>query len=69
MPGARGKVGPSLSDLAGRVYIGGSLTNGSANLVRWLINPRAVNERSAMPVTGISEAEARIVTAYLLSKR
>jgi hypothetical protein len=48
--------------------VGGTLTNGSANLVRWHVDPRAVDEHSAMPVTGIIEAEARVVAAYLPSK-
>jgi mono/diheme cytochrome c family protein len=66
VPGARGQAGPPLEGFARRVYIAGSLTNGPDNLVRWLVNPRAIAPRSAMPVTGISEEEARIVADYLL---
>jgi cytochrome c len=66
VPGARGQAGPSLAGFAGRLYVGGAETNSSGNLVRWLVNPRAVDPRTAMPVTGISEAEARAVAAYLL---
>ena len=66
---ANGKVGPPLQQLAGRVYIGGVLTNTPDNLRRWIVNPRAVSPKTAMPVTGISEAEARHVAAYLLTLR
>ena len=67
--GAGGRVGPPLRQLAGRVYIGGVLTNRPDHLVRWIVNPRAVSPKTAMPVTGISEAEARHVAAYLLTLR
>jgi cytochrome c2 len=66
---ASGRVGPSLQGLAGRVYIGGVLTNRPDHLVRWIVNPRAVSPKTAMPVTGISETEARHVAAYLLTLR
>jgi cytochrome c2 len=65
VPGARGQVGPSLSGFARRLYVGGALPNEPDNLVRWLVNPRAVDPHSAMPVTGISDGEAWIVAAYL----
>jgi cytochrome c1 len=55
--------------LAGRVYLGGVLTNSPDHLVRWIVNPRAVSPKTAMPVTGISDAEARHVAAYLLTLR
>jgi cytochrome c1 len=51
-----------------RVYIAGKLPNGSANLVKWLINPASIDPHTAMPVTGISESEARVVAAYLLEQ-
>ena len=68
VPGARGKTGPSLAGFAGRLYVGGAATNSGGNLVRWLVNPRSLNPHAAMPVTGISEAEARAVADYLLSQ-
>jgi mono/diheme cytochrome c family protein len=65
--GAVGTVGPALAGLSRRVYIGGVLTNTPENMVRWIINPPAIDEKTAMPATGISEAEARDVAAYLYS--
>ena len=67
--GASGRVGPQLRQFASRVYIGGVLTNRPDHLVRWIVNPRAVSPKTAMPVTGISEADARHVSAYLLTLR
>lgn len=66
--GADGKVGGSLSDLRKRVYIGGVLNNTSDNLIQWIVSPPKFSPRTAMPVTGISEAEARDVAAYLYSR-
>ncbi len=65
IPGADGKVGPNLADLRARVYIGGVANNTADNLVGWIVAPQKYSPRSAMPVTGISEAEARDVAAYL----
>jgi cytochrome c2 len=63
--GADGQVGGSLSDLRGRVYIAGVVNNTGDNLVRWIMSPQAFSPKTAMPKTGISEAEARDLAAYL----
>lgn len=65
MSRANGLVGPRLETISRRVYIAGMLPNSPENLVRWIVNPRDVNPKTAMPVTGISEQEARDVAAYL----
>jgi cytochrome c2 len=63
--GANGVVGPPLSGLIHRVYIGGVATNSPDNLVQWIVSPQSLSPQSAMPATGISEAEGREVAAYL----
>ena len=68
IPGADGQVGPPLSDLIHRVYIGGVAINSPDRLAQWIVSPQQFSPRSAMPATGISEAEARDVTAYLYSQ-
>ena len=68
LPGADGQVGPALFDLQARVYIGGHVRNTADNLVRFLVNPRAFSPASAMPATGLSEAEARDVAAWLYAR-
>jgi cytochrome c len=65
VPGADGRVGPALSGLREQVYVGGVLRNTAGNLVAWIVDPHRVSPRSAMPATGITEAEARDVAAYL----
>jgi cytochrome c2 len=63
--GADGKVAPPLDQLRKRVYIGGVLQNTPDNLVHWIVSPRAFSPQTAMPDTGITEAEARHVAAFL----
>jgi cytochrome c2 len=65
VPGAAGGAGPPLAQEAGRLYIGGVLPNTPDNLVRWILNPQAVLPGNLMPATGIDEAGARDVAAYL----
>jgi cytochrome c len=72
IPGIRGadaQVGPALGGVVERVYIAGVLKNTPENLVRWIQDPQAVDERTAMPTLGVSEREARHIAAYLYSLR
>jgi cytochrome c len=59
--GADGQVGPPLSGLRQRVFIGG-------NLVQWIVDPHSVSPKTAMPVTGISIDDARDVAAFLYTR-
>jgi cytochrome c len=68
IPGADGEVGGSLAGINHRVYIAGVATNSPDNLIRWIVSPQAFSPRTAMPATGISEAEARDVAAYLYAQ-
>lgn len=63
--GAKGKVGPPLTGFAGRIYIGGRLSNTPDNLVQWLEDPHTVDPQSAMPPMGVGDKEARDIAAYL----
>ena len=47
----------------------GVLANRPDNLVRWIVNSRAISPKTAMPITGISEQHTRHVAAYLLTLR
>jgi cytochrome c2 len=66
--GADGQVAPPLTQFRQRVFIAGVVRNSPDNLVRFIVNPSAFAPGSAMPVTGIGEAEARDVAAYLYSR-
>ena len=64
-----GLAAQSLSDIGKRQYIGGVAPNTPQNLVRWIVNPKQFSARTAMPVTGVSETQARRIAAYLLALR
>jgi cytochrome c1 len=72
IPGIRGAdslVGPPLTKVASRTYIGGVLTNSPDNMVRWLQDPPAVDRLTAMPRLGMTEQEARDIASYLYTLR
>jgi cytochrome c2 len=69
VPHAKGQVGPSLQGFAARVYVGGVATNTPESLIQWIENPRSLDPKTAMPITGISAHEARHVAAYLYTLR
>ena len=68
IPGVRGAgamVGPPLAGIANRVYVGGVVTNTPENLVRWIETPKAIDEKTAMPNVGVSQADAVDIASYL----
>ena len=66
---AKGLVGPPLDRFAERVYVGGVLPNTPDNLVTWIIDPPSIDPLTAMPPSGVDEAEARDIAAYLYTLR
>ncbi len=66
--GADGQVGPSLAGLRQRVFIGGVAENSADHLIQWIVTPQKFSPASAMPQTGISQAEARDIAAYLYAR-
>jgi cytochrome c len=67
--GAHGLVGPPLTNVGNRQYIAGMLSNTPDNLVRWVQNPKTVNDRTIMPNLGLSGQDATDIAAYLYSIR
>jgi cytochrome c2 len=65
IPGATGKIGPSLSGFKDRVMVAGVMANSAENLMRWLVDPPGVNPKTAMPNLGLTPEQARDVAAYL----
>ena len=49
VPGAVGRVGPSLAGLAARPFVAGALPNDAETLVRWIRAPQALRPGTAMP--------------------
>ena len=69
IPGANALVGPPLTRMGGRSYIGGVLRNNPPNMIRWLENPPQVDPLTAMPNLHLSEADARDIASYLYTLR
>lgn len=66
---ATGNVGPPLSQLAHRVYLGGVLPNSPENLSQWIRGPQRFDPLTAMPDMQVTEAHARDMVAYLYTLR
>jgi cytochrome c2 len=69
IPGANGQVGPSLEGIGGRVYLAGQLQNTPENLRKWVEDPQGVRPGTAMPDMGVTDEDARDITAYLYTLR
>jgi len=65
---ATGNVGPPLDGIALRVIIAGHLANKPENMERWIRNPQHVSPGTAMPDLGVSEGDARDITAFLYTR-
>jgi cytochrome c len=63
--GANGLVGPPLSQVASRVYLAGRLQNTPDNMILWIQNPQGVDDKTAMPNLGVTDADARDIASYL----
>lgn len=67
--GADGTVGPPLDWWARRTFIGGEFPNSPDNLVSWILDPKSMKPKTAMPELGLTEQEARDAAAYLYTLR
>lgn len=67
--GANALVGPPLSGIASRSFIAGVLANNPDNMITWIRNPPAVDNKTAMPNMGVTEKDARDISAYLYTLR
>lgn len=62
---ADGMVGPSLEHIGSRQFLAGMLHNTPDDMVTWLRFPQRIVPGNAMPDMGLSQADARNITAYL----
>lgn len=69
VPGAVGKVGPSLEGLTQRSYLAGTLQNTPENLVHWIEHPQQFHPGTAMPEMGVTAADAARIAAFLQNDR
>lgn len=63
--GAAGEVGPSLRGVGVRAHLAGKLPNDPDAMRRWLEHPQAVSPGTGMPELGVSDRDARDMSAYL----
>ena len=63
--GADGLVGPPLTGIAQRMYIGGVTTNTPQHMVAWIQNPKQFDSKTAMPNVGVSHRDAVDIASYL----
>jgi cytochrome c1 len=47
------------------MYVAGVLQNNPENMVLWIRNPQAVDEKTAMPNLSVSPQDATDIAAYL----
>lgn len=62
---AQGLAGPPLTGIASRIYIAGVLQNTPENMMQWIRNPKAVDEKTVMPNLGVTASDAADIGAYL----
>ena len=67
--GAHGLTGPPLTGIGNRLYIGGVLPNTPDNMMRWIRNPKEVDQKTAMPALGVTQQESADITAFLDSTK
>lgn len=67
VPGAVGKVGPSLKSISQRSYLAGSLPNTPQNLEQWIMHPQRYRPGTAMPEMGVTQPDAQKIAAFLES--
>lgn len=65
----QGAVGPPLTAVAQRAYIAGRFPNTQIRMIEWIRHPQEVKPGTAMPDLGVSERDARDLSAYLATLR
>jgi cytochrome c len=62
-----GHDAPGLQLWPNRAFVAGAAPNRPENVISFLMDPEGIQPGSAMPNLGISEEEARHITAYLFT--
>ena len=66
--GAGGRVGPDLTHIASRPYIGaGAMVNTSDNLANWILDPQKIKPGIKMPQSQFSDEDLNALVTYLES--
>ena len=67
--GRHGSLGPSLARAGSQPTLGGRVPNQPETMARFLVSPQSIDPQNTMPPVGLSGAEARHITAYLMTLR
>ena len=67
--GATATVGPPLTRVAMRQYLGGHLTNSPGNMIKWIQHPQSIDPKNAMPELGVTDQDAKDIAAFLYTLR
>jgi len=67
--GATATVGPPLTNIASRGVLGGHLTNTPEHMERWIKQPQLIDPKNVMPDLGVTDQDAKDITAYLYTLR
>lgn len=67
VPSATGRVGPSLGGIGRQQILAGRFANDRRTLERWIRFPQELQPGSAMPSTGLTEAQASVIAEYLIT--
>jgi cytochrome c len=65
--GASGQVATEFRDVHKRTYIAGVIANTPENLMRWIQDPKVIDEKTAMPNLGVTPSDAADIAAYIYS--
>jgi cytochrome c len=65
---ARGDVGPKLTNFRRKRLIAGKLPNRPEAVVRWLLDPQAVDPGTLMPNLRLTPEQARDIADYLYTQ-
>lgn len=68
VPGARGLIGPPLTNIGQRYYIAGEIANTPDNLMSWIQHPHQIEPHTLMPDMGVTEQDSRDIVAYLYTQ-
>jgi cytochrome c2 len=64
-----GRVGPHFAHMGRRGYIAGRYPNIQIWMIDWIEHPQQLKPGTAMPNLGVTERDARDITAYLATLR
>jgi cytochrome c2 len=67
IPNADGTIGLPLERLGAREKLNSGVAATPDNIVKWIVDPKAMKPETEMPDLDINEATAKDITAYLLS--